>query len=72
MNSKILFQVSATINAVCIIGHMIMGSQTVHPAIKTISSLEHRVGQRAAQNAWNFMAGSVLVASKDIPCRIIT
>lgn len=66
MKSKTLFQVSATINAVCVMGHVIMGIQTVYPAIRTIPCTQHRVGQRAVQTAWNFMAGSVLIAGKVI------
>jgi hypothetical protein len=71
MASKTLFRISATVNAVCVVGHLVMGFQAVYPAIRTISTPQHRVGQRAAQNAWNFMAGSVLIASKATFCPIV-
>lgn len=59
-----LFRASALLNVVSIPGHVKMGFDLVLPAIATISSpLNSVIAQRGAQNCWNYVNASLLVAA---------
>lgn len=67
MSSALLFKTAAVISAICIPGHMAMGFKAVHPAINSIpttASQHRKVGQRGAQNAWNYFNASLLISGR--------
>ncbi|KAJ9649421.1 hypothetical protein H2199_000196 [Coniosporium tulheliwenetii] len=63
-----LFKIAAIINAIFVPGHIVFGLTDVHPAINSIPPTpQHRVGKRGAQNCYNYVNASLLVAGVFCP-----
>ncbi|EON64726.1 hypothetical protein W97_03959 [Coniosporium apollinis CBS 100218] len=59
-----LFKTAAILNAIFVPAHIVFGLTDVHPAINSIPSTpQHRIGQRGAQNCYNYVNASLLVAA---------
>ncbi|KAH7050205.1 hypothetical protein B0J12DRAFT_573711 [Macrophomina phaseolina] len=66
VTTQLLFKTAAVLTAVFIPGHIAVGFKTVHPALSSINTAtraDRKVGQRGAQNAWNYLNASLLVSA---------
>ena len=66
VTAALLYNIAATLNAICVPGHVAMGFDTVFPAVETVpeKSSKSVKGKKSAVVGWNLGTGLIAVAGK--------